>query len=196
MSGHSKWSTIKRQKGAADAKRGALFTRLGNQITVAAREGGGDPEMNFKLKLAIDMAKAGNLPKENMERAIKRGTGELAGEKIEEIIYEGFGPDGVAIMLQALTDNRNRTSSAVKHLFSKFGGNLGGPKAVSWMFIKRGVLRTPQVDQALELALIDAGVEDILRDDEGVTILTQPNDLQKTKTDLENQNGMAILFII
>jgi len=160
MSGHSKWSKIKRQKGATDSKRGALFTRLGNQITVAAREGGGNPEMNFKLKLAIDLAKNGNLPKDNIERAIKRGTGELAGERIEEIIYEGFGTDGVAVMVQALTDNRNRTSAAVKHVFTKYGGNLGGPGAVSWMFEKRGILRLDQINAELELKLIDQGYVD------------------------------------
>ena len=193
MSGHSKWSSIKRQKGATDAKRGAVFTKLANQITLAAREGGGDPEMNFKLRLALDVARQSNLPKDNMERAIKRGTGELEGGRIEEITYEGFGPGGVAVLIQAVTDNRNRTSASVKHLLSKYGGSLGGPNTVAWMFENRGVIRISQADENLELELIDAGAIDMQRDQDGVQILTVPQDLQKVKEYLESKN-IAILY--
>lgn len=188
MSGHSKWAQIHRQKGVADAKRGAIFTRLGNAITIAAKAGGGGPETNFKLRLAIDQAKAANMPKDNIERAIKRGTGELAGGKIETITYEGFGPAGVAVMIEGVTDNRNRTSASIKHLFSKFGGNLGGPNTVSWMFEQKGVLRVSSVDDELELELIDSGVQDIARDADGATIYTAPTDLQRIKEFLEQKN--------
>ncbi len=136
MSGHSKWSKIKHKKGAADAKRGAVFTKLGNAVTLAARQGGGDPEMNFSLRLAIDKAKAGNVPKENIDRAIKRGTGELGGANLEEIIYEGFGPNNIPIIIQTLTDNRNRTVAEIKHILEKSGGTMAGPNSVSWMFEK------------------------------------------------------------
>src|SRR3989338_6576729 len=122
MSGHSRWAQIHRQKGVADTKRGALFTRMGNAVTIAAKTGGGNPETNFRLRLAIDQAKAVNMPKDNIERAIKRGTGELAGGKIEEITYEGFGPGGIAVIVTCLTDNRNRTAAAMKHLFAEHGG--------------------------------------------------------------------------
>jgi len=188
MSGHSKWSTIKRQKGATDAKRGALFTKLGKGITIAAKEGGGDPETNFKLRLAIDQAKAANMPKDNIERAVKRGTGELDdGKKIESVTYEGFGPEGTAFMIEALTDNRNRTSAAMKHILTKYGGSLGGPNSVAWMFEQKGVIRIPKINDELELELIDAGAIDIKKDDEGVTVFTRPNDLKKVKEFLEQK---------
>ena len=184
MSGHSKWATTKRQKGAADAKRGALFTKLANQITVAAREGG-DPEMNFKLRLAIDLAKANNVPKDNIERAIARGTGAGSGGQIESIAYEGFGPDGIAMIIEALTDNRNRTSSNVKHLLAKHGGSLGGPNTVGWLFAKVGTLRVDGLTEDQELSAIEAGAQDIRRDNDGVAVYTQPNDLQAVKKKLE-----------
>jgi len=187
MSGHSKWAQIHRQKGVADTKRGAVFTKLGNAITAAAKSGGGDPDANFKLRLAIDQAKASNLPKDNIERAIKRGTGELGGGTIETVVYEGFGPAGIAIIIEGLTDNRNRTSSAIKHLLAKYGGSLGGPNSVSWLFVQKGVLRIKEITDELELDLIDAGALDVVREDDGATIYTMPNDLKKIKNFLELQ---------
>jgi len=188
MSGHSKWATTKRQKGAADAKRGAIFTKLGKAITVATKLGGPDPESNFRLRLAIDLAKSANLPKDNIERAIKRGTGELGGGIIESIIYEGFGPFGTAFIIEALTDNRNRSSSSIKHILSKYGGNLGGPSSVSWLFEQKGIIRVKTIDDELELELIDAGVNDIQRDADGAIVYTQPNDLKKIKELLEKKD--------
>lgn len=186
MSGHSKWATTKRAKGAVDAKRGALFTKLAKMISVAARQGGGEPESNFKLRLAIDKAKESNMPKDNIDRAIKRGAGQLEGGQIEEVSYEGFGPDGTAFIIEAVTDNRNRTSSEVKHLLSKYGGNLGGPNSVSWLFTLRGVLRVTTLSETDELAVIDAGAQDIIRESDEVTIYTEPADLQKVKRALED----------
>jgi len=188
MSGHSKWSKIHRQKGAADNKRGALFTKLGNAITIAAKTGGGDPDSNFKLRLAIDQAKTGSMPKDNIERAIKRGTGELAGGIIEAITYEGFGPEGTAFMIEALTDNRNRTSSAMKHILTKYGGSLGGPNSVAWIFSQKGIIRIKDINDELELKLIDAGAADIVKEEDGVTVYTAPNDLKKIKEFLEQKN--------
>ncbi len=140
MSGHSKWSSIKRQKGVTDAKRGTLFTKLGNAITLAARGSGGDSDMNFKLRLTIERAKQANMPKDNIERAIKRGTGEGSEERIEEVVYEGFGPDGVAILIESLTDNKNRTTPAIRGILSKRNGRLGENGSVSWMFERKGLL--------------------------------------------------------
>ncbi|MFA6322191.1 MAG: YebC/PmpR family DNA-binding transcriptional regulator [Candidatus Buchananbacteria bacterium] len=188
MSGHSKWATTKRAKGAADAKRGAIFTKLGNNISIAAKLGGGDPATNFRLRLAIDLAKASNVPKDNIERAIKRGTGELGGGIIETVVYEGFGPEGSALIIEGLTDNRNRTAAAVKHILSKHGGSLGGPNAVSWLFEQKAVIRTKDVSDDLELELIDAGALDIVREDEGATIYAAPNDLKKVKDFLDTKN--------
>lgn len=187
MSGHSKWATTKRAKAVVDAKRGALFTRLANTITIAAREKGGDPETNFSLRLAIEKARAGNMPRENIDRAIKRGTGELAGVTLEEIIYEGFGPGGVAVMVFTLTDNRNRTVSDLKHAFSKQGGNLGSAGSVSWMFEKKGTLGIPgtYLTDELELALIEGRAQDIVREGDEITIVTLPEDLQRAKALLE-----------
>jgi YebC/PmpR family DNA-binding regulatory protein len=187
MSGHSKWTKIRRQKGAADAKRGTLFTKLGNVITVAAKAGGGDPDSNFKLRLAMDQAKAASMPKDNIERAIKRGTGELTGGKIESITYEGFGPEGTAFVIEALTDNRNRTSSAMKHILTKYNGSLGGPNSVAWMFVQKGIIRIKEISDELELELIDAGAQDISKDEDGVVIYTAPNDLKKIKEFLEQK---------
>lgn len=182
MSGHSKWATIKRTKSANDAKRGQLFTRLGREIMIAVREGGPDPESNFRLRLVIDKAKRANMPKENIERAIKRGAGE-GGDAAElvECIYEGYGPNGTAILVQALTDNRNRTVSEVRHTFSRYGGNLGADGCVSWMFSRKGYI-TVRVGDAdpdeIALAAIDAGAEDIETEGEFVNIYTQPNDFK------------------
>lgn len=193
MSGHSKWAQIHRQKGAADAKRGALFTKLGKAITVAARIGGGNPEANFKLRLTIDQARAANLPKDNIERAIKRGTGELESDKIETISYEGFGPGGSAFIIECLTDNRNKTSAAIKHLFNKYGGGLGGRSSVAWLFDQKGIIRIKNVNEELELELIDIGALDIQRDEDGVAIYTQLNDLKKIKEFLERR-GIEIEY--
>ncbi|HLC89855.1 MAG TPA: YebC/PmpR family DNA-binding transcriptional regulator [Patescibacteria group bacterium] len=191
MSGHSKWAQIHRQKGTADAKRGALFTKLGKVISVAARLGGPDPTANFKLRLAVDQAKAANLPKENIERAIKRGLGESGEGKIEAVNYEGFGPNGVALIIECLTDNRNRTSSNIKHVLAKYGGNLGGPNSVSWIFENRGVIRINQINESLELALIDAGAQDIVKNADGVVVYTAPNDLKMIKDFLEQKGIKA-----
>lgn len=146
MSGHSKWSTIKHKKGAADKKRGKIFTKLIKEITVAARMGGGDQEANPRLRQAVAAAKAQNMPKENFERAIKKGTGELEGVSYEEIIYEGYGPGGVAVMVECLTDNRNRTIADVRYMFSKAGGNVGTDGCVAWMFDKKGLIAVAKDD--------------------------------------------------
>jgi len=193
MSGHSKWSKIHRQKGVADSKRGALFTKLAKTVAVAAKIGGGDPSTNFKLQLAVDQARAGNMPKDNIERAIKRGTGELEGGIIEELTYEGFGPGGSAFIIECLTDNRNRTSSAIRHIFSKYGGKLGTPNSVARMFEQKGIVRTQSIDENLELELIDAGVSDVIAEEGGSTILTSPNDLKKIK-DLLEQKGLTVEY--
>lgn len=163
MSGHSKWAQIKRKKGVADVKKGAMFTRLGREISIAAREGGGDPNSNFMLRLAVDRARAQNMPKENIERAIKRGTGELnEGGQLEDVMYEGYGPGGSALLVQVLTDNRNRAASDVRHMFTHGGGTLAASNAVAWMFEKKGVVTIEGVKNAdeLELELIDAGADD------------------------------------
>jgi len=190
MSGHSKWSKIQRQKGAADAKKGALFTKLGRAITLAASSGGGEIDMNFKLKLAVDQAKAVNMPKDNMERAIKRGTGEIAGGPIEELRYEGFGPGGISIIIDCLTDNRNRTLSEVKTILNKHGGSIAGQNAVAWQFESMGVIRlvkpTPAEKEKLELAAIDAGAKDISEDEDSFIVYTGAKELQKVKEHIES----------
>ena len=190
MAGHSKWSNIKHRKGKEDARRGQLFTKLARQITIAAREGGGDPQSNFRLRLAIDRARGSNMPNDNIERAIKRGTGELEGDRLEEVIYEGYGPAGMAVMLEALTDNRNRTASDLRHLFSKHGGNLGESGCVAWMFEKKGRLvidkKAASVDEeALMLEAIEGGAEDIEVEDNYIEIITAPGDFQAVKESLE-----------
>ena len=178
MSGHSKWSKIQHKKGAADTKRGNLFTKLCKAITVAAQSGGEDPEMNFSLRLAIERAKQGNVPKDNIERAVKRGTGELKdGAEIQEKIYEGYGPGGVAILIETITDNTNRTVGEVKSTLSKYGGSLGGPGSVQWQFEHLGVVRLDNDQRAtindqdsFELELIEAGAEDIKTSEHGIEI--------------------------
>lgn len=192
MSGHSKWATIKRQKAVTDAKRAAAFTRVANNITIAAREKGGDPTTNFSLRLAIEKARDVNMPKDNIERAIKRGTGELAGNAIEELIYEGIGPAKTQFIVKCLTDNRNRSASTIRHLFSEYGGSLG---TVSWNFEQKGVIRvfknelekTPLTEE-FELELIDNGAQDIEKAEEGWTIYTKMEDVQKTKQFLDSKN--------
>ncbi len=184
MAGHSKWANIKHRKAAQDAKRGKIYTKLAREITVAAREGGGDPEFNPRLRAAIEKAKKFNMPKENIERAIKRGTGEIAGEIYEEVTYEGYGPGGVAIIVKCLTDNRNRTASEVRHAFSKHGGNLGTSGCVSWMFERKGVITVPAEkydEDTVMMAAIEAGADDVVREDGQFVIYTQPQDLEDVR---------------
>jgi YebC/PmpR family DNA-binding regulatory protein len=182
MSGHSKWASIKRQKGVNDARRGQLFTKLGREIAVAAREGGPDPEMNFRLRLVLDKAKQANMPKDNIDRAIKRGSGEGADAiQMDEHTYEGYGPHGIAIILQVMTDNRNRTVSEVRHAFTRYGGNLGADGSVAWMFSRQGVitLAADKVDSdELALVAIDAGAADIEASDDVVTVYTEMSDFK------------------
>ncbi len=194
MSGHSKWSTIKRKKGAVDAKRGKIFTKLIKEIMVAARMGGGDPGGNPRLRAAILEARAENMPKDNIERAIKKGAGGGEGENYEEITYEGYGPGGVALLVECMTDNRNRTVADVRHYFSKSGGNLGESGCVSWMFEKKGVIQVASAgldeDKLMELAL-DAGAEDVLEEEDVFIIHTTPEELDAVVAALE-KGGVTI----
>lgn len=182
MSGHSKWSTIKRKKGAIDAKRGKIFTKLIKEITVSARIGGGDAAANPRLRAAILAAKTENMPKDNIERAIKKGTGDLEGASYEEILYEGYGPGGVAVLVETMTDNKNRTVADVRHYFSKSGGNLGESGCVGWMFDKKGVIvvdkETIDEEELLTLAL-DAGAEDVVEEDSSFQVVTAPEELNE-----------------
>jgi YebC/PmpR family DNA-binding regulatory protein len=194
MSGHSKWSTIKRKKGAEDAKRGRIFTRLAREITIAAREGGGDSDTNAALRLAIDKARGSNMPKDNIERAIKRGTGELEGGALEEVMYEGYGPHGVALLVKCLTDNRNRTLSEVRRVFNRSGGSLAEAGAVAWMFSTRGYItveRDNQDSDELFMMAVDAGAEDVEVSDDFVEIYTDPADLHEVRETLAAQ-GLTI----
>jgi YebC/PmpR family DNA-binding regulatory protein len=181
MSGHSKWATIKHKKGALDAKRGKIFTRLIKEITIAAKMGGGDPDGNPRLRSAIAAAKAENMPAENIKRAIQRGTGELEGVSYEEITYEGYGPGGVAVIVHVLTDNKNRAVSEVRHAFSKNGGNLGADGAVSWMFTKKGVIsiakEAASEDRLMEIVL-ESGAEDLNDEGDSWEILCDPKDFE------------------
>ncbi|HET7737864.1 MAG TPA: YebC/PmpR family DNA-binding transcriptional regulator [Tepidiformaceae bacterium] len=188
MSGHSKWSTIKRQKGVKDAARGALFTRLSREIIIAAKTGGPDPSANFKLRLAIQRAKASNVPNDNIERAIAKATGGGDGEQLDEITYEGYGPGGTAILIAALTDNRNRTVSEIRHKFSRAGGNLGETGSVAWQFAAKGLISVPvNGHDADEIALqaIEAGADDVRVDPETVEIETEPASLEAVRKTLE-----------
>src|SRR5215831_9714433 len=177
MSGHSKWATIKHKKGALDAKRGKIFTRLIKEITMAAKSGGGDPEGNPRLRTAIAAAKAENMPADNIKRAMQRGTGELPGATYEEITFEGYGPGGVALLVDVTTDNRNRTVSEIRHVFTKGGGNLGEAGSVAWMFHKKGTVVVPKTaateDQLMDIVL-NAGGEDIRDDGESWEIMSDP----------------------
>ena len=184
MSGHNKWSSIKHKKGAADAKRGKIFTKLIREITVAARLGGGDPDGNSRLRSAISLAKSENMPKENIERAIKKGTGELEGVSYEEASYEGYGPGGVAVLVECLTDNKKRTVADVKHYFDRYGGSLGEPGCVSYLFEKKGliVFEKDKVDEVklLDLAL-EAGADDVKDDETEYNVLTDVSDFEAVK---------------
>jgi len=191
MSGHSKWHKIQHKKGKADKARSGLFTKLLKAITIAA-QGGGDPTMNFSLRLAVEKAKAGNVPKDNIEKAIKRGTGELAGEAIEEVLYEGYGPGGSALLVQCTTDNRNRTVAEVKHAFSKYGGNMGAAGSVQWQFAELAVIlfsiekRNQVADwDSLELALIDAGADDVIVETDYAEVRGPKDSFQKLLETLE-----------
>jgi YebC/PmpR family DNA-binding regulatory protein len=184
MAGHSKWKQIKRQKGVTDAKRSQVFTKLGREITVAARHGGPDPEMNPRLRLAIEKAREANMPKENVERAINKGSGESGDAVLEEIVYEGYGPGGAAIIIETLTDNRNRTVSDIRNAFAKAGGNLGEAGSVAWIFDTRGVITIEaNGDDPDDVALraIDAGAEDVKVDDGAVEVYTQPQSLDDVR---------------
>ncbi|HKW70194.1 MAG TPA: YebC/PmpR family DNA-binding transcriptional regulator [Candidatus Dormibacteraeota bacterium] len=188
MSGHSKWAGIKHKKAIVDAKRGQAFTRASREITIAAREGGGNPDGNFRLRLAIQKARETNMPTDRIQNAIKRGTGELAGERLEEVRYEGYGPAGVAIMVDTLTDNRNRTSAAIRHLFSKGGGNLAESNAVGWMFERKGVItvNAGKVDpEEVGLAAIEAGADDVQVEGKSVEITTSPAAFEAVKAAVE-----------
>jgi YebC/PmpR family DNA-binding regulatory protein len=195
MSGHSKWSTIKRQKGANDARRGAVFTKIAREVMVAARQGGGDPDANYRLRLAMDKARTVNMPADNIKRAIERATGGGDGDTIEEIVYEGYGPGGVAVLVEAATDNRNRTAAEVRSVFTKAGGQLAGSGAVAWQFEPRGVVvvdRSGVDADEVALAAIDAGAEDVDTEDaERIEIYTSPGDLEAVRRALEGA-GIAI----
>jgi YebC/PmpR family DNA-binding regulatory protein len=195
MSGHSKWSTIKRKKGANDARRGKIFTRLIKEITVAARQGGGDPEGNPRLRSAIATAKAENMPKDNIARAIQKGTGEIAGEVYDEIMYEGYGPGGIAVLVECLTDNRNRTVADVRHYFAKSNGNLGESGCVAYMFDKKGLIlveKTSIEEEALMDAALEAGAEDVVEEESEFQILTAPEDFDDVRSALE-ESGVSFV---
>jgi len=190
MAGHSKWAQIKRKKAATDQKRGKLFTKLVKEITISARMGGGDPDGNPRLRLAIENARANSMPAENIKRAVQRGTGEIDGASYEEITYEGYGPGGTAIIVEAATDNRNRTVAEIRHLMTKSGGSLGESGSVSWMFQRKGSISIPKLaadeEQLMEL-LLDAGLEDLKADDEEYfTVLTDVKDLESAKKALDD----------
>lgn len=192
MSGHSKWATTHRQKAIVDAKKGAIFTKFANLITISAKKGG-DPEANPALRAAIDRAKSLSMPKDNIERAIKRGTGELAGDQVEELYYEGLIPPNIQIIVKCVTDNKNRSGASVRHIFTKNGGAFG---AVLWNFEQKGVIKIATEDfkasgldvEKLELELIDAGISDFIKEDEGFMVQTELGDLQRIKELLENKN--------
>ena len=188
MSGHSKWSQIKRQKGANDARRGAVFTKVARDIAIAARAGGGDPDGNFKLRLAMEKARAVNMPADNIKRAIERGAGGGETEQFEEIVYEGYGPGGVAIIVEAATDNKNRTAADVRAIFTKHGGQLAGSGAVAWQFEQRGMISIPvgRLDaDEIALVAIDAGAEDVDTDSDPLEVYTPATELEAVRRSLE-----------
>lgn len=191
MSGHSKWATIKRKKAALDAKKGKIFTKLIKEITIAAKQGGGDPAGNPRLRLAIDNAKAENMPAENIERAIKKATGELEGVTYYELTYEGYGPAGVAMLVEVATDNKNRTVAEVRHIFSKHGGSLGETGSVAWMFERKGVITVPKQDKSEDdiLAIVlDAGADDLQTEEEFYEITTSVESFEAVRKALQENN--------
>ncbi|MCC2631335.1 MAG: hypothetical protein K0S20_34 [Patescibacteria group bacterium] len=188
MSGHSKWAGIKHKKAIIDAKRGSSFTRLANAVTVAAKQGGGDPVMNASLRVAIDKARAANMPKDNIERAIKRGTGELGGAAVEEVLYEGFGPGSVAILVEALTDNRNRTNADVRQIFNKNGGRMPEGGGIAYQFTQKGVIRAEIPEEklaAFEEAVIESGADDYLINEGFAVVYTDSASLHQVKDSIE-----------
>lgn len=195
MAGHSKWANRKHRKAREDARRGKMFTKLSREIAVAAREGGGNPDSNIKLRLAIDKAKQYNMPNENIDRAIKRGLGELGGEVVERMQYEGYGPGGVALLLDIVTDNRNRAASEIRYIFNKHGGNLGESGCVSWMFDPKGLLIVEKgegVDEeTVMLVALEAGAEDVQEEDEAFVVTTRPDDFAKVR-EAFRQTGLPI----
>ena len=196
MSGHSKWSTIKHKKGAADARRGKIFTKLIKEVTIAARTGGGDPAGNPRLRSAIAAAKAENMPKDNIERAIKKGTGELPGVSYEETTYEGYGPGGVAVLVEILTDNRKRTVADIRHIFSKNAGNLGETGCVAWMFEKRGMVvfdKSKADEEKLMNTALEAGAADVRETEKEFEVITEPGDFEAVKKKLEDA-GLQPLY--
>lgn len=192
MSGHSHWATIKRKKGAQDAKKGKIFSKLARNITIAAREGGGNPDLNIKLQYAIEKARDANMPKDNIERAIQKGAGATAGgEELYEYLYEGFGPNGVAIIVEAVTDNRNRTTSEIRNIFERSGGSLGASGCVSWLFEKRGMFLIDKKEieeDKLMLTALEAGVEDVLSVEQFYQVICLPSDFERMKKTLKEQN--------
>ena len=196
MSGHSKWSSIKHKKGITDARRGKVFTKLIKEITVAARMGGGNPDANPRLRTAIAAAKAENMPKDNVERAIKKGTGELEGVAYEEVCYEGYGPGGAAVLVESLTDNKKRTVADVRYIFSKSGGSLGEVGCVAWMFEKKGLFVFEKADtdeETLMEAVLDAGAEDIRDEETTLEVITPPEDFDGVKKALQERNMRYVL---
>lgn len=196
MSGHSKWSSIKHKKGITDAKRGKLFTKLIKEITVAARLGGGDPDANPRLRTAIAAAKSENMPKENIERAIKKGAGELEGVTYEEVYYEGYGPGGAAVLVESLTDNKKRTVADIRHIFSKSGGGLGEAGCVAWMFEKKGLFvfeKSETDEEALMEAVLDTGAEDIRDEESTFEVITSPGDFEAVKKALDERKMRYLL---
>ncbi|MFA6223896.1 MAG: YebC/PmpR family DNA-binding transcriptional regulator [Desulfomonilaceae bacterium] len=190
MSGHNKWSTIKHKKGAADAKRGKIFSKIIKEISIAARMGGGDADGNPRLRTALNAARMANMPKENVDRAIKRGTGELEGVNYEEITYEGYGPGGVAVLAEALTDNKNRTVAEIRHIFDKYNGNLGETGCVNWIFEKKGMIVIPLTglteDEVMELAL-ENGAQDVSVEEDTFEITTEPTDFEGVRKAVEDK---------
>jgi len=192
MSGHSKWSQIKRQKGANDAKRGAIFTKIAREITIAAREGGGDPDANYRLRLAMEKARSENMPADNIKRAIEKASGANAAEQYEEMVYEGYGPGGVAILVEAATDNKNRTAADVRAMFTKNGGQLAGAGAVAWQFQERGVVAIARNGMAADdvaLMAIDAGADDVDTEADPIEVLVDPTQLEPMRLALEGSGA-------
>lgn len=190
MSGHSKWANIKHKKGRQDAAKGKVFTKVGRELIVAARAGGANPDANFRLKIAIQKAKACNMPADNIQRAIQKGAGAADGSNYEELTYEGYGPGGVAVMVNIMTDNRNRTAGEIRHIFSKNGGNMGETGCVSWMFKEKGLLTVAAEDlrtdaDDLMLTALDAGAEDVQEQEDAFEIITAPENFQKVKDQME-----------
>lgn len=191
MSGHSKWASIKHKKGALDAKRGKLFTKLIREISVAARHGGGNPDSNPRLRLGIQRAKDANMPQDNIERAIKKGTGELAGVNYEEVTYEGYGPGGIAIMVEVLTDNKNRATGEIRTVFSKKGGNMAGQGSVNWIFEKKGyiVINKSEIEEDRLMSIVlEAGAEDLKTEETTYAVTTSPLDFDKVKKAIQDNN--------